>query len=181
MARTHTFPVRPAGFSLIEVLVVILILGVMIGTVVFTSGIGGAQGRIENAARGFAARLSQACEESQLLGAEYAVGISQREYRFYRYGFEGWEQLVDEAKQAAPLPAGLWFELLVESERIALSDEMPEEPQLVCLSSGEMSAFRLEVRAPSDTVSYRVSADADGRIELARHDSSDRSVSEIDP
>lgn len=170
-----------AGFSLIEVLIVILILGVLIGTVVFASGIGGAQRRIENAARGFAARLAQACEESQLLGAEYAIGFTRHHYRFYRWDFEGWLPLEDEYKHVAPLAQGLWFELEIESERTVLEDELPETPQLVCLSSGEMSEFELQVRAPAEAVAYRVSGSVDGRIELARVDLQDRSVAELDP
>ncbi|WXL24432.1 type II secretion system minor pseudopilin GspH [Ectopseudomonas mendocina] len=139
------------GFTLIELLVVLVILGVLISLTAFSSGIAGPGRKLQGEAERLAGLIGVLAEEAVLDDQEYGLLLTPNTYQVLRYEPFKREWLPLPGKPYA-LPD--WAELTMELEGAALA--LPEQekktakpgkpvPQLLLLSSGEMSPFRLRV------------------------------------
>lgn len=159
---------RRAGFTLIEVLVVVVVLAVLAGALAIAMP-GFDQRRAEREADRFAAMLALACEQAELAGRELGVHLGAAGYGFSLADLDGW------------LPFGnghRFHEHVLEGVELALPDaELPpvpdyeRAPQASCWPTGELSA--LDVRfVHGERVFARVRAGADALplLELAGDD-----------
>lgn len=139
------------GFTLIELLVVLVILGSLIGLTVLSTGLAGPARELRNEAERLAGLIGVLAEEAVLDNREYGLQLTQEAYQVLQYDpVSGrWQALADEPHR---LPA--WAELSVELEGEALELPLPvgsekarknRAPQLLILSSGELSPFRLRL------------------------------------
>ncbi len=144
-------PDRRRGFTLIELLVVLVILGCLIGLAVFSTGIAGPSRELRGEAERLAGLIGVLAEEALLDNREYGLQFSAQGYQVLRYEpvARRWQAL-----SKAPYRLPVWAELSLELEGEPLQLGTPEQegepagqvPQLLILSSGELSPFRLQVR-----------------------------------
>lgn len=157
-----------AGFTLIEILVVMVIIACLAGLAVISSGVAGPGRELNNEAERLAGLIGVLADEAVLDNREYGVRIERGSYQIYYYDEPGarWQPMSDGARQ---LPE--WAELTVEldGEPLALPAPAKDEkkskdarpvPQLIILSSGELSPFRLEMaERHKDGVRLQLSSD----------------------
>lgn len=133
------------GFTLIELLVVLVILGSLIGLAVFSTGIAGPARELRSEAERLSGLIGVLVDEAVLDNREYGLSFTREGYRVLRYDPQRGEwQALD--RQAHRLPE--WAELAFEVDGEALSlttDASADTPQLLILSSGEMTPFRLRL------------------------------------
>ena len=155
-------PRKLRGFSLIEILVVLVILGVAIAAV--TLGISGAGGgrQLERDAERLGALVTYACEQAELSGRDIGMSVNRGGYRFGRSNHVTWELLRDGELRPRKWSAGAVSALSRDGNRVAVDAEFPEKPQVVCFSSGELTAFRLDLVLPDDALRYRIEGTPDG-------------------
>ena len=89
------------GFTLVELMVVIAIMGLLAGAVVMTVGTPGG-GPAESATR-FAGRLAAARDQAILTGRPISVWVSPSGYGFEQFRGSHWEELRDK-----PFDGGNW-------------------------------------------------------------------------
>lgn len=153
------------GFTLIELLVVIVILGSLIGLAVLSTGIAGPARELRNEAERLAGLIGVLADEALLDNREYGLRFSAEGYQVLQYqpGTARWQALDDE-----PYRLPVWAELSIELEGEALQLPQPVAerrraatiPQLLILSSGELSPFRLHLRERrKDGVQLQLSSD----------------------
>lgn len=152
-------PSASSGFTLVEVMVVLLIIGVSIGCI--SLNIGPRRQLVEEEAKRLAALLNLAQEEAILTGNEYALELRLGEYRFVQLVDESWQEFGDdEAFRPRTLPAELSLELTVGGERIhpaALMAEAHESPpRIYLLSSGEITPFSIDLVDQTSEEGYTV-------------------------
>jgi general secretion pathway protein H len=88
---------RPAGgFTLIEVLVVLVIVGVVVAGVALSVG-GQAERELENAAQRARALVELACERAELSGRDIGFAALHDGLRFGYFDPEGWKAMPSEA------------------------------------------------------------------------------------
>lgn len=133
------------GFSLIELLVVLLLIGIILtmATLTVRPGLGVADGDDE-AAR-LAALLQLAREQAVLQGDEHGLELNSGSYRLLMLDNRVWAPLTDPVWRPRILPPELRLRLTVEGRAVALPDSAEGEPQLLLFSSGEMTPFTLEI------------------------------------
>lgn len=142
---------QAGGFTLIELLVVLVILGSLICLAVFSVGIAGPGRELHNEAERLAGLIGVLAEEAVLDNQEYGLLLGRETYQVLRYEptQQAWQPLGNKPHQ---LPA--WTELSIELEGAALQlpsaeGDAPSSgallPQLLLLSSGEISPFRLRL------------------------------------
>lgn len=128
---------RCRGFTLLELMIVIVVIGVLLGMVSLATGLNPAhQARQE--AQGIARVIQLMRERAVIEGQEYGVRLSANGYRAMRLEGRGWESVT----AFYQWPENVQPRLEQEGYSLNLgADEGP--PQLLMLSSDEISAFTL--------------------------------------
>ncbi|UVE19080.1 type II secretion system minor pseudopilin GspH [Pseudomonas sp. LS44] len=148
---------RAAGFTLIELLVVLVIIGSLVGLAVFSSGIAGPARALNNEAERLAGLIGLLSDEAVLDNREFGLRLSSSAYEVLRFEESSgkWRPLTGKKVYQLPEWAELSFEL--EGQALALpglvakgedDEKKPAAdsvPQLLILSSGELSPFRLRL------------------------------------
>jgi len=136
---------RAGGFTLLELLVVLLIIGVTL--TMATLAIGPLLGRRDGGdeAQRLGALVQLAREQAVLQGVEHGLALSRDGYRVLALGEDGWQPVEGSAYRARTLPPPFRLRLTVEGRGVELAAEPPDEPQLLLLSSGETTPFALEL------------------------------------
>lgn len=140
------------GFTLLELMVVIVLMGVLAGMVSLAIGPSPAR-EARQQAQDFI-RVVQALRERAVLDArEYGVRLQSRGYQALRFEAEGWAAVAGVQR----LPDNLTLGLELDGHEVTL-DDAPGAPQLLMLSSDEISPFRLSVKVSGQTF-IRMSTD----------------------
>lgn len=167
---------RPAGrrhgFTLIEILVVIVIIGVVAGAITLSAGGSGAR-ELENAAERNRRLIELACERAVLSGRDIGFAPTPEGMRYGYYEREGWRPVPEQGSdELRPRPWGEGIEVRAErdGELLPSSDTLPDDPPFACLSSGELTPLRLEFSRPDRPERWRLEGALDGRISLSQLD-----------
>lgn len=174
------------GFTLLEVLMVVLLVGIMSSVVVLSINTGGAGRQLPEESQRLAALIEQAANEAVMQNQEFGLRVTSEGYGFLclNEAEQRWDACADEIFRERELPEGLELSLVREGSieslpSLADAEARParqrrEEggeptltPDLFLLSSGESSAARLELRV-RDTPEERseVSIDEVGRVRI---------------
>ena len=135
------------GFSLVEMLVVVLIIGLMTGVAVLSLSLTDAH-PARTGAEQLAELIRTASEEAGMQGQNLALGFWQHGWRFYVLRADAsWEPLQGDALlRPRELPDGLRISLDLQGQTVKLADRDQTKPQVFLLASGEMQPFELEIR-----------------------------------
>lgn len=146
------------GFTLIEIMVVIVIIGIILTFVMLSFGDFGAQRRLNSQANHFA-QLVKLLRLKAIIGADtYGIDISDKRYRFYQF-------VVDNQS-----PYGRWIKLSNRAifKPYTFSDNTTlelqhkkhqEQPDIIVSSSGDISPFVLTIKENHAYASIKATGD----------------------
>ncbi len=154
------------GFTLLEILVVLFMIGIITGLAVLSVNHGEAE-QLTREAQRLAALMALNQEEALLRGEQRGVGFTESGYQFYSWDPKNrWLPLEDsELLKAHQLPKGFKLQLSLEGRPVILS-QSTDKPQVLLLSSGESSDFNL-ILTVADLPGYQLSGDATGQLSTA--------------
>ncbi|WP_019530145.1 type II secretion system minor pseudopilin GspH [Dasania marina] len=149
---------RTQGFSLLEILLVLALLGILLG--LFSANLSPSpQQQLNREAKRIQAVLQFAADEAVMQGLELALALPEQGYQILRFNPQelAWEALSDKAFLVHELPEGMRLDLSLQDQ--ALSDNERQQlnrlkkqqsnglpaPMVLLLSSGELSAFELRL------------------------------------
>lgn len=157
------------GFTLIELMVVLLIIGLTVGFVTLSINTGGAARQTEEEARRLAALIELARQEAVLRSQELAIEFRRDGYRFLRLAEQKWLPLGDdELLRQRALPSGIELALDLEGDDVTLSTTPEQEtPHVFLLSSGESSPFIVTLTTADRTTVWRVTGQEDAEVTIS--------------
>jgi len=158
-----------AGFTLLELLTVILIIGIIVSFAGLSVGVHGSR-VVQDEAERLQGLIRIAGEEAILQGQELAVEFERQRYRFLILAPNGtWVPLEnDNALRERSLPEALHTRLTVEGAEVRY-DDPKNFPRVFILSSGELTPFVLTLNLEGEEEeTYRLEGQINGKLELSR-------------
>ena len=174
---------RQRGFSLLELLVVLIVVVLITSMVSLTVSSGGQGVRLESTVRRLADVASYALDEAQMTGLDYGLllqevhedGASYYRYSWHQRRLDGWQQPAagQDVFEPQRLPPEVRLELELENTppvELSPDDEEPQtRPQVVFYSSGETTVGAIDVRQRDNSdLLWRIEWDLLGRFEVLR-------------
>lgn len=159
------------GFTLLEVMVVMILIGIMTGFALLSVG-GGPRDRLAEEARRLAALVELHHQEAILNGETRGIRFDRDSYRMLGLDDRGqWRPPASTtALSERQLPEGLILGLWIEG-RPAVTDADDARPQVLLLASGEstefVAVFGFADETGPDAPRHRVDGDALGRLTVS--------------
>jgi general secretion pathway protein H len=128
-ARIQRQQRRVTGFTLLEILVVVVIIGIIVSMAMLSVNMLGRDTEVEDQAKRFWAVLQQTQEETELQSLNVGVFISAEAYEFLRFDQRQnlWIPISDDKLYATRrLPEGLRFRLWLDSREVVLKPALPQ-------------------------------------------------------
>ena len=167
---------QAAGFTLLEILVVIFIIGVLATFVSLKIGSRTLDDRLQTESERFEQLVKLAQEESQVKGVPIGLRFTNSGYQFLALNDKGlWVDYGQGALRARPLSPPFYAELQVEGRMVAPAQDENQgssidnqkqkvQPQIMLLPGGECTAFAVDVKAQNYPSYFHIESDALGRM-----------------
>ncbi|MCZ6711740.1 MAG: type II secretion system minor pseudopilin GspH [Gammaproteobacteria bacterium] len=161
---------RPRGFTLLEILIVITIVGVLTGTVILGFTGADAEQDLKGAAQRMALRVELARQRALQRNREWGIYIRADAYVFAEYDprEQAWIELEERPFKQSDIPA--LVELRLQTEGVG---ELPfadggNTPQIIVFSSGEITPFTIYLLPDWNSVAWLVTSDGISRTSAQR-------------
>ncbi len=171
---------RSKGFTLVEILVVVVIIAIVISFAVLSINVAGRDTQLDDESRRIEGLLSLLHERALLEGRDFGLRLAPTSYEFLEYETrrDRWFAMDHESQfRHRDLPAGLSFQLQLDAHTVVLkqadktfASDQPTPPQIAVAASGEGTPFRLILQRDATQTKTSVTGDALGKI--ARENSS---------
>jgi general secretion pathway protein H len=169
---------RWRGFTLIEMLVVVVIIGVLATAMVLSLGDTGRDRAMEQERDRLTALMAYVREQGALQTLEYGLHLTPAGYRFTVYDNRNnaWMQEdLDDILRPRTLPDGLSFTLVLEGRPVVLDPPDSRQlgattpdvsPQIMLFSNGDLNSFELTIRRATANRSVTLRSTETGKIEV---------------
>lgn len=171
---------RNRGFTLVEILVVVVIMAIVVSLAVLSMGVTGRDSQLDEETRRIEGLIDILHERAILEGRDFGLRVEPGAYEFtvYEPNRDRWLTMRDEGEfRRRTLPKGVTFQLELDSVPVVLkpvdtnlSDGLPPAPQVAIAASGEGTPFRLTLLRDATQARASVEGDAFGKTS---HESSD--------
>jgi general secretion pathway protein H len=165
---------RSKGFTLVEILVVIVIMLVVVSLTVLSVGATGRDSQLDEESRRIEGLVGLLHERALLEGRDFGLRIEPAAYEFVVYDArrDRWLMLDQEREfRHRELPKGITFQLQLDSQTVIikpidrnLTNGDPPNPQVAIAASGEGTPFRLTLLRDATQAKASVDGDALGKI-----------------
>ena len=156
-------PARTRGFTLMELIVVVFIIGISLSFVTISLN-QHSDRQVEDAVKRLHQLLRLAAEEAVMQSQEYSLMVTKTGYSFAALSLGGkWENVSDDAMlRQREFPENVRVELRIDQQQVGFEDS--ETPgQIYILSSGELTPFQLLVKT-EDEIAYGIEGNIIGQI-----------------
>ncbi len=174
---------RSRGFTLIEILVAVVIIGIVMSVAILSLSLVGDDRELKREAQRLVSLMQLAQDDAMMQGREFGVEFTTNAYRFVEYEpVSGhWaEPPFDDSLKTWQLPDDYEIYLFMEDRQIPLDPEprtiaYDEEidpavgsytPHVLIFSSSDVTPFELHIRRRQDDLRIAIQADLLGNFEF---------------
>jgi general secretion pathway protein H len=166
---------RLRGFTLIEILVVVVIMAIVISLALLSISVTGRDTQIDEESQRIAGLLDALHERAVIEGHDFGLRLEPGAYEFMAYDTRRGQWVAFDQEREfrhRNLPPGLAFQLELDSRQVVLqpidpnlsSDTTPPPPQLAIAASGDSTPFRITLIRDETKARALVTGDATGKL-----------------
>jgi general secretion pathway protein H len=165
---------RLRGFTLIEILVVVVIMAVVISLALLSISVTGRDTQIDEESQRIAGLLDMLHERAVIEGHDFGLRLEPSAYEFLAYDTRRgqWMPFDQEREfRHRTLPPGLVFQLELDSRQVVLqpidpnlATDTPPPPQLAIAASGDSTPFRITLVRDETKARALIMGDAMGKL-----------------
>lgn len=165
---------RSKGFTLVEILIVVVIMAVVVSLAVLSIGTTGRDSQLDQETQRIEGLMGLLHERALLEGRDFGLHVEPTAYEFLVYvpARDRWERLnQDREFRHRDLPKGVSFQLQLDSQVVVLkpvdknlSTDAVQSPQIDIAASGESTPFRLTLQREQTNAKASVDSDAFGKL-----------------
>ena len=174
---------RSKGFTLVEILVVVVIMVIVVSFAILAIGTSGRDTQLDEETRRIEGLIGLLHERALLEGRDFGMRIEPTAYEFVVYDShrDRWMSFDQEHEfRRRELPKGVSFQLQLDSQIVVIkpidrnlsTDQAPPAPQVAIAASGEGTPFRLTLLRAGTTAKASVDGDALGKLSHVTSDQS---------
>jgi type II secretion system protein H len=170
---------RSGGFTLIEILVVIVIIGIVTAGAVLSMSFTGPDRELHTEGERLADLMNYAQEQGELQTRELGLYCTDHSYKFLAFDARRnlWVPLEDDdALRARTLPDSIKLQLDVEGREVVLASVADEEkkkiaptelqPHVMIFSNGDLTSFRVTLAREGKDQTVTLLPDHQGKIKV---------------
>jgi general secretion pathway protein H len=176
---------RSKGFTLVEILVVLVIMAVVISLAILAVNTSGRDSQLDEETRRIEGLVGLLHERALLEGRDFGLRIEPASYEFVVYDprRQRWLMLDQEREyRHRELPKGISFQLQLDSQTVVIkaidrtltSDQGPPGPQVAIAASGEGTPFRLTLQRDATHAKATVDGDSLGKVSIEKSNHVDK-------
>ena len=173
------------GFTLIEILIVMVIVGIIMAVAFLSFGILGDDRGLEKEARRLSSLIEVISEDAEIQGREFGLEFMLAGYRFVEHDplVDQWFEVQgDDYMRQRDLDEGVEFELIIEDRKVLLHEEAratekdednPQRdltddylPHVLIFSSGDITPFELGFVRFADRSQVILEMTLEGELEI---------------
>lgn len=146
-------PVNNKGYTLIEILVVMVIISIVVVAATLTVSFN-TNKQVETFTQDLTDLLLLTEEEAVLRPAVLGVSFSKDHFQFYEYQNKQWRPLQEKILGEHEIPSGIVFSI----------DKKEMVPQILFTPSSESTAFHIDIGKAGEKPRYQIKGEDNGRI-----------------
>jgi general secretion pathway protein H len=165
------------AFTLIEVLVVVVIIGIVVSVAVLSVNVLGRDNQLNDETERLQALFALVREQAEMQNRDHALRLEETGYQFLRLDVRTGEWRAvdgDKLMRRHSFPPGVHPRLFLEAREVTLKPpadkKAPWPPQVMVLSSGDLTAFELKLEREDSDNEATMLGKVDGTIEIRKPD-----------
>ena len=168
-----------SGFTLIELLVVVAIIALLVQAVTLSMGALGNDRELKQETERLRSMIGLLHEEALMQSRDYGVMFTATGYRFYVFDYQqlAWaEPQTDRLLAPYRLRPRLSLSLVLDGRVVPLEPDFEAQdienaaPQIMLLSSGELTPFSIEMVREGSAGRFELTAELDGTLSVVEED-----------
>ena len=136
---------RQRGFTLFEILVVVIIVIITVSAVVFSTSLSRGDNDLKLLGNDMGKLLHLIYQEAVFENRNYAISINDKGYSLLEYNGESWAVSDQAFYRKIKLSEAHRSTLIVNNLEVALGESENPVPHILILASGEMSSFEWHI------------------------------------
>jgi len=170
----HATRARSAGFTLIELMIVVFIIGLITAAVVVTIGSERRDTELDKEAQRLEALIEYVREQAELQTRDYGFRSNNHAYEFMVFDVlqNKWRPVdEDDALREREYPEGMLTSMVVEGRSIVLDEKKKSalidlKPQVMIFANGDLTSFEVKLQREGSADFARIYTDEQSNVKL---------------
>jgi general secretion pathway protein H len=164
---------RSAGFTLVEIMIVVFIIGLITAAAIITFGGEQRDTELDREAERLNALFDYVREQAELQTRDYGFRVNNVGYSFVVFDVlqNQWRTAdEDDSLRQREFPEGLEPQVVVDGRRIVLDQKAKDledfKPQVMIFANGDLTSFEISLRREGGSENARIYTDEQSQVRL---------------